>query len=175
MIDERIGEPMPQQLPNWGFMQCIMQYVHIEPGMFGLVFNTLVVLGWANQERYPSPLDFVTTLNEEDCFELMPSFLMDAVWNTIIQAWVVTDPLSGTHTKSSQLNETIRTLLTGCKILIVSFRCDEFACVPDNGSVMTQACTIVFRTAPINKLCINSMQATSFSLLTTSKGEGYLS
>ena len=58
MVDESV-EPMPQQLPNWGFMQCIMQHVYIEPGMFGLVFNALMTLGWTDQERYPSPLDLL--------------------------------------------------------------------------------------------------------------------
>ena len=40
---------MPEQLPNSGFMQCIVQYVYIEPGMFGLVFDTLITLGWTYQ------------------------------------------------------------------------------------------------------------------------------
>ena len=62
MVDDNV-EPMPQQLPNWGFMLCIMQYVYIEAGMFGFVFHTLVSLGWTDRGRYPSPLDFVTRLN----------------------------------------------------------------------------------------------------------------
>ena len=79
--------------------------------MSGFVFHTLVSLDWTDRERYPSPLDFVTRLNDVASIDLMHSLLQDAVWNAIIQAWVITDHLSGAHTYSSHLNEAIRTLI----------------------------------------------------------------
>ena len=110
MVDECV-EPMPQQLPNWGFMQCIMQHVYIEPGMLGLVFHTLITLGWTDREGYPSPLDLLTRLNDVASIDLVHSLLKDAIFIVILQAWVITDHLSGAHTYSSHLNEAIRTLI----------------------------------------------------------------
>ena len=111
MVDDGVEEPMPPQLPNWGFMQCIMQHIYIESGLFSSVFKTLITLGWADHERYPTPLEFITRRNDVAGIETMHSLLKDAVWNTMVQPWVITDHLSGVHTYSSQPDETIRSLI----------------------------------------------------------------
>ena len=45
-------------------------------------------VGWGNQGRYPTRLDFVTRLIDVASVEIMHKLLKDAVWHTIIQAWI---------------------------------------------------------------------------------------
>lgn len=90
----------------------------------------------------------MTRLNDVASVELMHSLLMDAVWDTIVQAWIISNHLSGMNTDSSHLNETIRTLLKYriqiVLVLIVSFRCQEYVFMPDKWSEMIHACTIAW-------------------------------
>lgn len=55
-------------------------------------------IGWGGQGLYPTPLDFVTRLNDVASVDAMHKLLKVAVWATITQEWSVHDHMQKTHT-----------------------------------------------------------------------------
>ena len=50
---------------------------------YDMVYETLITLGWADQRKYRSPVNFVIRLNDVASLELMHSLVKDALWNTL--------------------------------------------------------------------------------------------
>lgn len=75
-----------------------MYFVYVNPCMVHLVHDTLTSVGWGNQGKYPTPLDFVRRLNDVASVDIMHKLLKDAVRDTITQAWNVSNSMSNTHT-----------------------------------------------------------------------------